>query len=166
MSISTSPDPPLRELRTRLSVEDCRRRIAARLLPTDQRFALQHRWRPPPRDLVVTGTVDPTGFVLRKTLPVYAREPALWGQFEAIPAGTRIRMWLVSSGSKWILTFRESDLPSSGVRRLIWKASVWLTLGVIASASVFELWRAPEHEGFLVGFLREVLEAEEILDGQ
>ena len=163
MSTCTASAAPPRELLTRLSVEECRTRITAHLLPTDQRFSLQRRWRPPPPDLVVTGTVSPTGFVLRKTLPVYAHEPALWGQFETTATGTRIRLYLVASGSKWILTYSGAKLPSSSMRRLLWKASTWLTIAVIAAASIVEQWRAAEHEAFLVGFLRETLEAEEVL---
>src|SRR5262252_4561338 len=113
-----------RELLTRLSPEECRRRIAERLIPTAERLALQARWQRPPEDRVVTGMVNARSFALRKTLPVYAYEPALWGQFEPTPAGTRITTYLVVRDSRWVILSSRSASTSS-VRRLVGKAWLW-----------------------------------------
>ena len=151
-----------RQFQTRLPPEECRRCLEAHVLPTRRRFALQLRWRPPPADREVTGGVTATGFVLRKTLPVYAHEPALWGRFEPIAEGTRIRTYFVTRGSRWVIVAGPSPRSWSFIHRLGDRLWVWLTLAVVAAASIVEGWRAAEHEAFLLGFLADVLEAEEI----
>ena len=151
-----------RQFRTRFSLEECRGCLEAHVLPTQRRFALQLRWRLPPADREVTGGVTATGFVLRRTLPVYAYEPALWGRFEPIAEGTRIWTYFVTGGSQWVIVTGPSPRSWSFIHRLVDRLWVWLTLGVVAAASIVEGWRAAEHEAFLLGFLTDVLGAEEI----
>ena len=132
------------------------------MLPTERRLALQLRWRSPPADREVTGGVTPTGFVLRRTLPVYAYEPALWGRFESVAEGTRIRTYFVTQGSRWVIVSGPADCSSSFIHRVVERLWVWLTLAVVSVASIVEGWRAAEHETFLLGLLTALLEAEEV----
>ena len=109
-----------RQFQTRLPPEECRRCLEAHVLPTERRFALQLRWRPPPAEREVTG------------------------------------------GSRWVIVAGPSPRSWSFIHRLGDRLWVWLTLAVVAAASIVEGWRAAEHEAFLLGFLADVLEAEEV----
>ena len=148
-----------RRLVTRLGPEECRRRLEAHVLPTEQRLELQLKWRLPPADRELTGQVTANTFALRKTLPIYAYEPSLWGRFERTPSGTQIRTYFVPSGSRWVIVNPHVPLLHSFLSRL-W---LWLTLTVVAGASIVEGWRAGDHEQFLVRFLVDLLEAVEII---
>lgn len=149
-----------RELVTRLSPEECLDRIAARMILGHERYELQRRWHRPPVGRPVTGMVHTSGFTLQKTLPVYATEPALWGEFERIPTGTRISAHMTRS--MWSGFFGAGDVPTSPVRRLLWMASINFTSLVMKIASSVAQFRMQQHEEFLIQFLRETLDATEV----
>jgi hypothetical protein len=128
------------------------------VLPTEQRLGLQVKWRLPPADRELTGQVTANTFALRKTLPIYAYEPALWGHFEPTRSGTQIRAYFVPSGSRGVVVNPDAHLPPLHSR--LW---LWLTLTVVVGASIVEGWRAGDHEQFLVRFLVDLLEAVEIV---
>jgi hypothetical protein len=117
------------------------------LLPTTKRLALPCRGEHLPRTLVVTEMAAARVFALRKALPVYAHDPALWGRFEPSLAGTRITTDLVGCCSHLGSSHTSPPVGVSVVRRLVGTTWLWLSIAVVAVASAFEWTRADAHAG-------------------
>jgi hypothetical protein len=100
--------------------------------------------------------------VLRRTLPIYVYEPALWGRLEPCSEGTCLTTYFVTQGSRWVIVTSPPVRSPWFVPRLLDELWVWLTLAIVAAATIVEGWRAAEHEAFLLRFLAEVLGAVEI----
>ena len=179
----TSPNPYAPRfvtLRTRLSPEECFRRLQPLTLP-GLSLVLVIPWAL--SKLPVMGWVRPTGFAVRKltvSLNVSTMmQPEARAQFVVAPDGTRMRVrlgvrrWIAISswiGLAYMIAFLEGftfllcrfqpNPRCNGPFTFIWPLVIPVTLELLAWLGAKQVIR--DESAFLVNFLEQTLEAEEI----
>jgi hypothetical protein len=142
-----------------LTREECRQRLKARCLPGMERWAMQFRWRRPPKHLVVTAFGDDETFILAQTLPIQPRTSLFaWGDLSATPEGTRVNVQFIFSG---IAVWGAAPAGLSPLSRVVWRGNLLAVGAASGVVSFVEQFRARDRAALLLRFLKETLEASE-----
>lgn len=161
-------------LRTRLAPEECCRRLEPLVMPWGSRMAIV--W--PTKEMLgrpLKGAVSPAGFALRKKI-FYKNDLQTEGsaRFELAPDGTRMRVRL--GARRWVLLFMSLWLSVITVIMVSvpylchayprsCHGDPWFTPAVpVLAACILVLgrWLSRHDAEFLISFLKEKLQAEEV----
>jgi hypothetical protein len=164
-----------RVLRTRLAPEECSRRLEPLVIPWSSRMAIL--WSAEYRGRPLIGAVSPAGFELRKKLPYkndLQTEAA--ARFELAPDGTRMRVRL--GARSWVLLFLSLWLSIITVVMIsvpyLCRAYPKSCHGNLPPGAAFGVpilavcilalgrWLSRNDAEFLISFLKEKLQAEEV----